>query len=269
MEEVLRRAAELGLPVLSHCETPSLHPGGVAHDGGPARRLGLRGIPSESEERMVLRDIALAARLRAPVHVCHVSTAGAVRAVREAKASGVPVTAEAAPHHLALTDEDLLRPAPDGTPDAHRKMNPPLRTPGDRDALVAALLDGTVDCVATDHAPHPETRKRECGFAAAAFGVIGVENAFAVLHDRLVATGRVPLAVLLDRMSAGAARVGRIPAPSLREGERVEAVLLDTGAAGPLDPARFASLSRNCPFAGERLRGRVAGLLLGERWVGA
>ena len=269
MGEVLRRAAALGLPVLSHCETPALHPGGVAHDGAPARRLGLRGIPSESEDRMVRRDIALAERLGVPVHLCHLSTEGAVRAVREAKARGAPVTAEAAPHHLALTDEDLLRLLPDGSPDAHRKMNPPLRAAADRDAVVGALIDGTVDCVATDHAPHPAARKRGCGFAAAAFGVIGVENAFAVLHDRLVATGRVPLATLLDRMSAGAARVGRIPAPSLREGARAEAVLLDTGPRPPLDPAGFASLSRNCPFEGESLRGGVVGLLLGDRFLSA
>ena len=265
MAAVLRRAADLGLPVFSHCETPSLHPGGVAHDGVPAGRLGLPGIPGESEARMVRRDIVLAERLGVTVHICHLSTAAAVEAVRGAKARGLPVTAEAAPHHLALSDEDLLRTLPDGSPDAHFKMNPPLRALADRDAVVGALLDGTVDCVATDHAPHHASRKRECGFRAAAFGVIGLENAFAVLHERLVATGRIPLGVLLERMGAGAARVARLPAATLVPGQRAALVLLALEGGGPVDGARFASLSRNCPFDGERVRGGVAGLLLGDR----
>jgi dihydroorotase len=214
---------------------------------------------------MVRRDLALAERLGVPVHCCHLSTEAAVEAVRAAKARGVRVTAEAAPHHLALADEDLLRTLPGGGADPHRKMNPPLRALRDREAVIGGLSDGTIDCVATDHAPHPADRKRGCGFAEAAFGVIGLENAFAVLHDRLVATGRIPLAVLLERMSAGAARVGRIPAPSLREGSPAAAVLLEPGAEAAVDPGSFASLSRNCPFEGERLRGAVRGLLLGER----
>lgn len=267
MERVLLLARDLGLPVLSHCETPSLHPGGVANEGEPARRLGLPGIPAESEARMVRRDLLLAERLGAPVHVCHVSTAAAVEAVRRAKERGAPVTAEAAPHHLALSDADLLRTLPDGSPDAHRKMNPPLRSGADREAVLAGLLDGTLDCVATDHAPHPEDRKRGCGFLAAAFGVIGLENAFAVLHDRLVATGRMPLRLLLDRMGPGAARVARIPAPSLAAGSPAAVVVLDLEAHAPLRVDRFASLSRNCPFDGEVLRGRVAGVILGNRWM--
>jgi dihydroorotase len=189
--------------------------------------------------------------------------------VRDAKARGVAVTAEAAPHHLALVDEDLLRTLPGGGADPHRKMNPPLRARRDRDALVEALRDGTVDCVATDHAPHPADRKRGCGFAEAAFGVIGLENAFPVLHDRLVATGRIPLPILLRRFSAGAARVARIPAPSLAEGAPAAIAVLDLEARGPLDPSAFASLSRNCPFEGEVLRGSVRGLVLGDRAWGA
>ena len=265
MEAVLLRAAELGLPVLSHCETPALHPGGVAHDGEPARRLGLAGIPAESEARMVRRDLALAERLGVPVHVCHVSTAAAVAAVRDAKARGVAVTAEAAPHHLALTDEDLLRTLPGGEADAHLKMNPPLRAREDRDAVIAALADGTIDCVATDHAPHPAGRKRGCGFAAAAFGVIGLENAFGVLHDRLVVPGRLTLRTLLERMSAGAARAALLPAPSLQDGAPAALVLLDLESRVPVEAAAFASLSRNCPFDGSTVRGRVAGLLAGDR----
>ncbi len=265
MGEVLVRAAELGLPVFSHCETPALHPGGVAHDGEPARRLGLSGIPGESEARMVRRDIALAERFGVPVHICHLSTAVAVAAVRAAKDRGIAVTAEAAPHHLALTDEDLLRTLPGGVPDAHLKMNPPLRAAADRDAVVAGLADGTIDCVATDHAPHHEGRKRACGFVQAAFGVIGLENAFSVLHDRLVVPGRIPLVSLLARMSTGAAGVARIPAPTLAPGARAAVVLLDLHARRPTVAAEFASLSRNCPFDGTPLRGRVAGLLAGDR----
>jgi dihydroorotase len=267
MGEVLRRAAALGMPVLSHAETPSMHPGGVAHDGEPARRLGLPGIPAESEAAMVRRDALLAERLGAPVHLCHVSTAAAVREVRAAKERGAPVTAEAAPHHLALADEDLLRVLPGGGPDAHLKMNPPLRSPADRDEVIAALADGTLDCVATDHAPHPADRKRGCGFLAAAFGVIGLENAFAVLHDRLVVPGRIPLATLLRRMSADAARVARIPAPSLAEGSPAAVAVLDLRGPARIDATAFASLSRNCPFDGEEARGRVVGLLLGDRWL--
>jgi dihydroorotase len=265
MGEVLVRAASLGLPVFSHCETPSLHPGGVAHDGEAARRLGLPGIPGESEARMVRRDIALAERFGVPVHICHLSTAAAVEAVRDAKQRGLPVTAEAAPHHLALSDADLLRTLPDGRPDAHLKMNPPLRAAADRDAVVAGLADGAIDCVATDHAPHHHGRKRGCGFVKAAFGVIGLENAFATLHDRLVVPGRIPLAVLLARMSAGAARVAGLSAPSLAAGSRAAVVLLDLEAREPLSAEGFASLSRNCPFDGQPLRGRVAGLLAGDR----
>jgi dihydroorotase len=199
------------------------------------------------------------------VHLCHVSTAAAARAVREAKGRGVPVTAEAAPHHLALADEDLLRLLPDGRPDARLKMNPPLRAPDDREAVVAALADGTLDCVATDHAPHPEDRKRGCGFETAAFGVIGLESAFAVLHDRLVVAGRLPLRTLLERMSAGAARAALLPAPSLRDGAPAALVLLDLESRRPLRAADFSSLSRNCPFDGRSLQGRVAGLLAGDR----
>jgi len=268
MEEVLGRAAALGMPVLSHCETPPLHPAGVAHDGPAARALGLPGIPAESETRMVLRDLALAERLRAPVHLCHLSAAASVEAVRAAKGRGVPVTAEAAPHHLVLDEGALRRPGPGGGPDPYLKMNPPLRGVEDRRALVAALADGTVDCVGTDHAPHAEPRKRVAGFLGAAFGVIGLENAFAVLHDRLVLPGLLPLTTLLLRMGEGAARAARVPPGSLAEGTRAGLVLLDLEARWRVDAAAFASRSRNCPFDGETLRGRVAGLVLG-RWVRA
>jgi dihydroorotase len=264
MEAVLRRAADLGLPVFSHAETPALHPGGVAHDGCAARDLGLPGIPAASETGMVARDIALAERLGVPVHICHLSTAGAVAAVRAAKGRGVRVTAEAAPHHLVLADEALRRTLPGGLPDPHLKMNPPLRAEADRVAVIAGLADGTIDCVATDHAPHPAARKRGCSFAAAAFGIIGLENAFAVLHDRLVVPGLLPLPVLVERMTAGPRRVAGLPPAGLRPGEEASFVLLDPGAAAPVRGDRFASLARNCPFDGEVLRGRVAALVRGD-----
>ncbi len=263
MERVLRTAQELGIPVLSHCETPALHPGGAAHDGPPARALGLPGIPGESETALVRRDVALAERLGAPVHLCHVSTAASVEVLRAARARGVPVTAEAAPHHLLLTDEDLLRVLEDGSPDAHLKMNPPLRAPEDRAAVVAALADGTIDCVATDHAPHEAARKRGCGFRAAAFGVIGLENAFPVLHAGLVAAGTMGLATLLSRMGRDAARVARLPAPSLEPGAPAALVLLRMGGESTVDAAAFASLSRNCPFSGRPVLASVAGIVVG------
>jgi dihydroorotase len=265
MERVLLRAADLGLPVLSHCETPSLHPGGVAHDGAPARARGLKGIPAESEAAMVRRDVALAARLGVPVHICHLSTAAAVEAVRDGKARGVRVTAEAAPHHLVLTDEALLDAWDGEGADPHLKMNPPLRAREDREAVVAALLDGTVDCIATDHAPHHVGKKRGCGFEAAAFGIIGLENAFAALHDSLVVTGKVPLRTLLRRMGPDAARVAGVDGGGLSVGARAALVLLDTEARAQVVAAGFASLSRNCPFDGRVLVGRVAGSVLGDR----
>ena len=269
MERVLLAAGNLGLPVFSHCETPSLHPEGVAHEGAAARDLGLAGIPAESESRMVRRDLELAGRLGVPVHLCHVSTAASVEALRAARSRGVAATGEAAPHHLLLEDEDLRRPGPGGSPDAHLKMNPPLRSRADREAVLGALLDGTLDCVATDHAPHPADRKRGAGFAGAAFGVIGLENAFSVLHHRLVVPGRMPLAVLIERMGAGAARVARIPGGRLAEGEPAAVVLLDLFAGGRVDAESFASLSRNCPFDGGEISGTVAGLVVGESFVRA
>ncbi|MHC4923722.1 MAG: dihydroorotase, partial [Planctomycetota bacterium] len=214
MEQVMRTSHGLEMPVLSHCETPHLHPGGVAHDGAPARELGLPIIPGESEANLVRRDIALAERTGLPVHLCHVSTAASVEAVAEARSRGVPVTGEAAPHHLVLSDENLRTPAPDGTPDAHLKMNPPLRDPADRDAVVQALRDGVLDCIATDHAPHDASKKRGAGFVDAAFGVIGLENAFVALYHHLVRPGHLDLMTLLQRMGPGAAAAGGMPVGS-------------------------------------------------------
>ncbi len=197
---------------------------------------------------MVARDILLAELTGAHVHIAHLSTAGAVRLVRDAKARGVRVTAEVTPHHLTLT-EDAVRAF-----DANTKMSPPLRSKRDAEALIEALADGTIDCVATDHAPHALSEK-EGEFDHAAFGVVGLETAVSVLLDRLVRPGLLPLPTLVARMSRGPAHLLNLPGGSLAPGAPGDVTILDLDRELTVDPARFHSKSRNTPFAGWTLRG--------------
>ena len=245
--ELYRRAMEYTLPfaapVISHAEDHTLSRHGAMHEGAVSTELGLRGIPAAAEDVMVARDILLAELTGAHVHIAHVSTAGAVRLVRDAKARGVRVTAEVTPHHLLLTDEAVR------AWDANMKMAPPLRTKRDTEALVEALADGTVDCVATDHAPHAVADK-EGEFDGAANGIVGLETAFTVLHDRLVRPGVLPLATLIARLSRDPARLLNLPGGSLTVGAAADVTLVDPEAAITIDPARFASKSRNTPFGG-------------------
>jgi len=247
-----RRAMEYTLPfgraIISHAEDHNLARGGAMNEGVVSTELGIPGIPAAAEDVMVGRDILLAELTGAHLHIAHVSTAGAVRLVREAKARGVHVTAEVTPHHLLLT-EDAVREF-----DSNTKMAPPLRTKHDTEALLEGLVDGTIDCIATDHAPHALSEK-EGEFERAANGIVGLETAVALLLDRLVRPGALSLAVLVSRLSRDPARLLDLPGGTLSPGAPGDITILDLDADAVVDPARFRSRSRNTPFGGWRLRG--------------
>jgi dihydroorotase len=247
-----RRAMEytlpFGRPLISHAEDHNLARGGAMNEGVVSTELGIPGIPAAAEDVMVSRDILLAELTGAHLHIAHLSTAGAVRLVREAKARGVHVTAEVTPHHLVLTEEAVR------DFDSNTKMAPPLRTKHDTEALLEGLEDGTIDCIATDHAPHALSEK-EGEFELAANGIVGLETAVALLLDRLVRPGLLPLATLVSRLSRDPARVLDLPGGTLSAGAPADITILDLEADTVVDPARFKSRSRNTPFGGWRLRG--------------
>ncbi len=247
-----------GMTIIDHCEDPALS-GGVMHEGWVSTRLGLRGVPSAAEETMVARDIALAAETGSHVHLAHVSTAGSVELIRQAKARGVRVTAEVTPHHLALTHEAVLTgPAESLTAlayDTNAKVNPPLRTREDVAACVAGLLDGTIDCIATDHAPHAAQDKL-CEFDAAAFGISGLETALALCLTALdIETAIQRLTVAPVRALGLDRRIERLG--TLSPGAPADVALIDPAAEWTIEPERFASKGKNTPLAGRTLRGRV------------
>jgi dihydroorotase len=258
LPEVLRRAREAGIPLADHCESLERSAGGSIYAGELARRLGVGGIPPEAESDAVARDLAALARIGGRLHVCHVSTARSVELLRRAKADGLAVTAEATPHHLVLTVDAVA------TSGADAKMNPPLASAADREAVRLALADGTIDCVATDHAPHAEAEKRR-GLAEAPFGIVGLETAFALLYTELVLGGALELGALVRRMSADPARAMGLEAPRIRPGARADLAAFDTQSEWVVDAGRFRSRSRNTPFAGWRLRGRPVYTLAGGR----
>jgi dihydroorotase len=273
MRRALEYASAFGLPVIDHCEDPSLAHDAVMHEGAISTRLGLRGAPAAAESSVVERDIALAAATGAHVHIAHISTRAAVDAVRRAKAAGLLVTAEVTPHHLTLTDEVVAFGATGGSAlvyDTDAKVNPPLRTADDVRACVEGLADGTIDCVATDHAPHAVVEKL-CEFDEAASGISGLETAFG-LCMRLVHDGSLDLPALVERMTAGPERAfgldRRIPGiGSLAEGAPADVVLLDPDHEWTVDPARFASKGKNTPLAGLTLRGMVVATVVAGRLV--
>jgi dihydroorotase len=282
----LRYARGTGRPLLLHLENKSLSLDGVMHEGKWSARLGLRGVPAASESGPLARDLELIryaaeeeARLAAAraasgesagggapsmesaavwpsvrevplVHFQHLSAAGSVRLVSRAKAEGLPVTAEATPLHLLLTDERLT------SFDQNLKVNPPIRSAADRQALVAALADGTIDCVGTDHAPHAPQEK-EVPIEEALSGSTGLETAFAALHTGLVLTGELPLARLVEAMSSGPSRVLGLPAPRLAAGAAADLCVVDRDETWTVTPATLRGKSRNCAFLGETLTGRV------------
>jgi dihydroorotase len=237
------------------------------HEGEVSRRLGVRGIPAAAEDVMVARDTVLAAAVPGRLHIAHVSTRGAAEAVRGAKRSGVRVTAEATPHHLVLTDRDVE------SLDPNLKVNPPLRSSEDVEALRAAVADGAIDVLATDHAPHTPGEKA-AGFEHAPFGIDGLETAVALLLDRLVLGNVIPLGRFIEMFSAAPARILRLGSKgSLRPGADADVTVLDLQAETVVDVRGFASKSRNNPFDGWRLRGAAAMTIVGgrvaypDRWI--
>lgn len=253
--EVMRRALRYqkitNLPLVLHEEDMTLSGAGVMHEGEVSTRLGLAGIPGISESIQVARDVELAGYEGGRIHICHVSAAETVAVIRRAKASGVRVTAEVTPHHLILTDERVT-----DLDAARHKMNPPLRSEADRRVLIDALIDGTLDCVATDHAPH-RAHEKERTFEEAPFGVTGLETAFASCFTHLVLPGLLPLELLVRRMGADAAAAVDLPGPSLTEGAVADVALIDLDGSWTVGADAFASKSTNSAFLGEELRGVV------------
>jgi dihydroorotase len=253
MRLALETARDLGLLVSDHCEDRSLFEGGVMHEGAVSARLGWPGIPAEAEDLMVARDIILAEGLGAGVHIAHLSTKGAAELVRAGKARGVRVSAEVTPHHLVLTDEVVA-----DTRDPNTKVNPPLRSRDHVEALLAAVADGTIDVFATDHAPHTAAEKA-LDFAAAPFGMVGLETAVPVLLDRLVRPGLVPLDLFVRMCSTRPAELLRLPDKGrIAAGADADLTLLDLQAERTVRSSDFASKARNTPFEGWTLRGAPA-----------
>ncbi len=247
MEQAMRLAKRLDRPIVAHCEDNRLlRPGGCIHDGRYAAAHGLVGISSKSEWRQVERDLKLAAKTGCRYHVCHVSTKESVALIRQAKRAGVAVSCETAPHYLLLCEDDLAD-------EGRFKMNPPLRTAADRDALLEGLCDGTIDVIATDHAPHTALEKSR-GLAGSLMGVVGLETAFPVLYTKLVLGGVLSLASLVEKMSLAPRRLFRLPG-GLDVGASADLAVFDLGKEYMVDPETFSSMGRATPFAGWRVRG--------------
>jgi dihydroorotase len=248
--------------VAQHAQEPRLTSGAQMNEGAVSGRLGLTGWPAVAEEAVIARDCLLAAHVGSRLHVCHVSTAGSVEILRWAKSKGWDVTAEVTPHHLLLTDE-LVEDSPVGAYNPIYKVNPPLRTRADVEALREALADGTIDCVATDHAPHP-VEDKETEWAAAAMGMIGLETALSVVQEAMVETGLLDWAGVAERMSLAPARIGRLRGHgrSIEVGAPANITLYDASVRGEVDPSGYASKSRNTPYEGRTLPGRVVATFL-------
>ncbi|HTO86037.1 MAG TPA: dihydroorotase [Thermoanaerobaculia bacterium] len=261
---LLRRAFEhaglFGLPVVQHSEDPTLSGGAPMHEGAVSTRLGLPAQPSIAEAAAVARDLLVAETVGGRLHIAHLSAARSLDLVREARGRGLALTCEVTPHHLVLTDEEVER---SGFA-TNCKMNPPLREAADLEALVSGLADGSIDAIATDHAPHHEDEK-SLDFETAPFGVVGLETAAAVVHDRLVVAGRLSLQRFAQLFSAGPARAFGLPGGTLAPGAPGDVTLFDPNARWTVDPASFRSLSRNTPFGGWNLTGRPAATIVGGR----
>ena len=263
MRRALEYASMFDMAVIEHCEEQTLKADGVAHEGFQAAVLGLKGIPGEAESIMALRDISLAEMTGGRVHIAHMSARQTLDAVRYGKARGVQVTCEVTPHHFVLTDEMLAAPVPY---DTNVTMNPPLRAAADRDAMLAGLADGSVDVIATDHAPHHYDEKR-VEFDLAPFGITGLETAVSLCFDRLVHAGLVTIGRLVELLSVNPARILRLPGGSLAEGAPADITLLAPDLAVTVSAARTRSKSKNTPFDGWSLRGGVAATIVAGRVV--
>jgi len=263
MRRALEYAGMFDMPVIEHCEEQTLKGDGVAHEGFHAATLGLRGIPGEAESIMALRDIALAELTRGLVHIAHMSARQTLDAVRYGKGRGVRVTCEVTPHHFVLTDEMLGAPVPY---DTNTKMNPPLREQADRDEMLKGLADGSVDAIATDHAPHRADEKH-VEFDRAPFGITGLETCVSLCFDRLVHAGVLPLSRLIELLSVNPARILRVKGGSLAEGAPADISILAPDLAVTVSAAAMKSKSKNTPFDGWKLRGGVAATIVGGRTV--
>lgn len=260
MRSALEYARTFDIPVIDHCEEPTLAAGGAMNEGIVSARLGLKGIPSEAEEIMVIRDILLARRTRGHVHLAHMSTRGSVELIRWGKERGIGVSAEVCPHHLSLTED-----AVEGY-DTNAKMNPPLRTADDVAALREAVSDGTIDLIATDHAPHHYDEK-EREFANAPNGIVGLETALAVVVTSLVSSGIIDFATLVDRMSCAPARLFHLPSGTLSAGSVADVTVFDPTRTWAVDPAEFRSKGKNTPYRGTTLTGRAIHTIVGGELV--
>jgi dihydroorotase len=250
MRTALEYARTFKIPVIDHCEEPTLAAGGAMNEGIVSAQLGLKGVPAEAEEIMVIRDILLARLTGGHVHLAHMSTRGSVELIRWGKDRGINVTAEVCPHHLSLTEESVRGY------NTNAKMNPPLRTADDVDALRDAVKEGTIDLIATDHAPHHYDEK-EREFADAPNGIVGLETAIAVIVTNLVEKGYLGFSDLVDRMSCTPARIFNLPGGSLKRGSAADVTVFDPAARWKVDPSEFLSKGRNSPYAGMTLVGRA------------
>jgi dihydroorotase len=262
---LLRRALEyagmFGMPVIEHCEDPSLKGDAVAHEGYYAASLGLRGMPGACEALGVERGALLAELTGSAFHVAHMSARASLRAVRKAKEAGLRVTCEVAPHHFTLTDEALSTPV---AYDTNTKMNPPLREAADRDAMLEGIGDGSVDAIATDHAPHHYDEKH-VEYDRAPFGIVGLETAVPLSLDRLVHAGRIRLSRLVELLSVNPARILNVPGGTLSEGAPADITIIAPDLKVKIEAAKLRSRSKNTPFDGWELRGGVAATLVGGR----
>lgn len=259
MTEALKRAHELGLVVTSHCEDLDIINGGIMNDGQVSRHLNVRGMHRSSEDYITAREIILAETNDCPVHIAHVSTRLSTQLIREAKARGVKVTAETCPHYFSLTEQELLKQ------DADYRMNPPLREEADRDAILEGVLDGTLDCIVTDHAPHTKDEKRD--FLTAPNGVIGMETSLAASMTYLVKTGKLGISDLVRKMSLNPAKILGIPAGTLNVGEAADIVIVDPNKEWEVNPKKLHSRSRNAVYKGMTLTGKVKYTFLNGRKV--
>lgn len=248
MKNAMKLAHSLNKPIIAHCEDDSLVKGASVTEGEFARKHGLKGIPNESEAIHVGRDILLAEATGVHYHVCHVSTEQSVRLIRQAKQLGIHVTTEICPHHLLLSDEDIPGM------DANWKMNPPLRTPKDVDAMLEAIEDGTIDIIVTDHAPHSEEEKAK-GMEKAPFGIVGLETAFPLLYTKFVKSGRWSLEFLLEKMTVKPAQVFGLDSGTIAVGKAADITIVDLETEKEVDPACFLSKGKNTPFTGWKLQG--------------
>jgi dihydroorotase len=256
MYRALQYATMFNRPIIQHCEDADLAAGGCMNAGLTATRLGLPSTPAIAEEMMIQRDLLLAQETGARYHVAHISTAGRVERVRQAKCQGVAVTTEVCPHHLLLTEENVLGY------DTHYKMNPPLRGRHDVEACIAGVVDGTIDCLVTDHAPHGREEK-ELDFQNAPFGIVGLEVALGLFIKALIAPRRLDWPDLIRLMSTNPARVLGVSKGTLKTGSDADLTIIDPELAWTVDTATFRSNSRNCPYDGLELMGRATHTIVG------